>query len=162
MQPLEDQLLAKAVKPEAPSWDRCVPHVLVVGQDRDYGHLLVSELRNRSIRAKHTGTVDEFLDLNCWEQVDLVFLEIDAMDPDTLDNIKLLRTYFGEGPGTRIVASSNFMPGAFPNLVEQRGADTCIAKLRDAEAMVSALESELRKQMKSKEISQPNEPDRKE
>ena len=111
--------------------------------------MLVSELRSRSIRAKHTKTVDAFLDLNCRERVDLVSLEIDAMDPDTLDNIRLLRTHFGEGPGTRIVASAGFTPGAFAILAEQRGADTSIAKRRDLHAMADALEVEIRNQMKS-------------
>ena len=139
-----------------------MPLVLVVELDSDYGRLLVSKLKNRCIRAKHTRTVDAFLDLNCRERVDLVSLEVDAMDPDTLDNIKLLRTHFGEGPGTRIVASSSFMPGAFSNLVEQRGADTCVAKLPEVEAMASALEIELRNQMKLKEKGRANDLDRSE
>ena len=88
--------MGKLPEPEQSSWGCCVPHVLVVEQDRSYGQLLVSKLRERSVRAKHTETVDAFLDLNCRERVDLVSLEIDAMDPDTHDNIKLLRTHFGE------------------------------------------------------------------
>ncbi|WP_299734030.1 hypothetical protein [uncultured Tateyamaria sp.] len=143
--------MKQVTEQEIPSWDRCLPHVLVVEQDSDYGHMLVAELQDRSIRAKHIQTVDAFLDLNCRERVDLVSLEIDAMDPNTLDNIKLLRTHFGEGPGTRIVATSSFLPGAFPFLVEQRGADRCMAKPREPEVMAAALETELRKQMKSKE-----------
>ena len=94
--------------PARSSWAPCVAYVLVVEKDDDYAQLLVSELQRRSVRAKHTKTVDDFLDLNCRNRVDLVSLEIDALDPETLDNIKLLRTHFGEGPGTRIVASSSF------------------------------------------------------
>ena len=154
--------MAEADELEHPYWGRCIPHVLVVEQDANYGQLLVGELQNRSIRAKHTQTVDAFLDLNCRVRVDLVSLEIDAMDPDTLDNIKLLRTHFGEGPATRIVASSSFLPGAFPVLVEQRGADKCMTKLQEPCAMADALESALRRQMKSKELGQANEPDRSE
>jgi len=137
-----------------------MPHVLVVEQDKEYGRLLVNALKTRAIRAKHTATVDAFLDLNCRERVDLVSLDIDAMDPDTLDNIRLLRTHFGEGPGTRIVASSRFMPGAFPVLVEQRGADICMTKPREPDAMAEVLEAELRRQMTSKDTGPANAPDR--
>lgn len=143
--------MTKAARLEASIWGQCEPHVLVVDKDADYAQMLVNELQSRSVRAKPTTTVDAFLDLNCRDRVDLVSLEIDAMDPHTLDNIRLLRTYFGEGPGTRIVASSSFMPGAFSFLVEQRGADTCIAKRRAPRAMADALENELRKKIKSKD-----------
>ena len=149
--------MAEAVRPESPSRKHCIPHVLVVAQDADYGQLLVIELQSRSIRANHTRTVDAFLDLNSRERVDLVSLEIDVMDPETLEDIKLLRTHFGEGPGTRIVASSSFLPGAFPVLVEQRGADTCMAKLTEPNAMADALEVELLKQVEAKKTGRANE-----
>jgi len=131
--------LAKALKPETLSLGHCTPHVLVVERNANYGQLMVSKLQELSIRAKYYRTVDAFLELNCREQVDLVSLEIDVMDPDTLDNITFLRTYFGEGPTTRIVASSSFVPGAFSVLVEQRGADICIVKLSEPGAMVTEL-----------------------
>lgn len=128
----------------------------------DYGHVLVTELQIRSIRAKHTQTVDEFLDLNCRERVHLVSVAINVLDTDTLDNIKLLRTHFGEGPGTRIVATSSFMPGATPIIVEQRGADKCMTKPREPEVMAAALEAELCGQMKSEELGRADDLDRSE
>ncbi|MEL7381917.1 MAG: hypothetical protein AAFY73_15320 [Pseudomonadota bacterium] len=144
------------------SWGQFTPHVLVVEQDVDYGQSLLQELRSRSIRAKHMLNVDAFLDLNCQERVHLVSLDIDAIDPANLDSIVLLRTHFGEGPGTRIVASSRFMHGAFAMLLEKRGADKSIAKPTAPEALAAALEAELRIQMKANEFGQAKAPDRSE
>ncbi|MEM9435154.1 MAG: hypothetical protein AAGA12_14645 [Pseudomonadota bacterium] len=127
----------------APHWDCKQPHVLVVDRNVEFGKSIVAALEALSICAKHTRTVDEYLDFNCPARVDLVSLEIDAMDPETLDNLRLLRTHFGEGPGTRIVATSVFAPGAFPFLVEQRGADTCISKDHEPDTMAATLETEL-------------------
>lgn len=135
------------VDQEIPNWGQCTPHVLVVNPDVEYGQSLVAALRDLSVRAKHTKTVDEFLDLNCGIRVDLVSVEIDPTALDTLDHIKLLRTHFGEGPGTRIVASSAFVSSTFLTLVEQRGADVCMTKLPQPEAMAATLNAELHKQM---------------
>lgn len=120
------------------------PHILVIVRDEEYGKAVAAALRDSSVCAKHARTVDEFLDLNCRARVDLVLIEVDALDPDTLDNLLLLRTHFGEGPGTRIVAASNFVPGAFAELVETRGADLHMAKLNEPVAMAAALAIEFR------------------
>lgn len=119
------------------------PHILVVDKDENYGKSIVAALREQSICAKHSRTVDAFLDLNCSARVDLVLLGIDATDPDTLDDLLVLRTNFGEGPGTRIVAALSLAPSSFPHLVEQRGADICILRQDVPEIMVTAVKTEL-------------------
>jgi len=133
----------EAVEKEIPHWDCKAPHVLIVDRDEGFGTMVASALSARSICAKHFRTVDDFLDLNCQARVDLVGLEVDAMDPQTLDNLRLLRTHFGEGPGTRIVAATSYAPASFPHLLEQRGADACIAKVRDPVALAEALANQL-------------------
>lgn len=82
-----------------------MPQVFGVGLDPDYSQMVVAALESFSVRATNTTTVDAFLDLNCPKNSQLVLLEIDAMNPESPDNIKLLRTHFGEGPATRIVVS---------------------------------------------------------
>lgn len=146
---------------EPPRWGHFVPHVLVVDRDSEYGHQLASTLRGLSVRVKQTETVDAFLDMNCMERVDLVLMEIDPMDPDALENIQLLRTHFGEGSGTRIVASSDFTPGAFPTLVEQRGADVFLAKNGDPDGMAVSIANEIHKQLKTRLSGSANAPRRK-
>ena len=143
----EVQSLPDTTDQTASLWGRCVPHVLIIDRDTEYGQQLTIALRTLSVHAKHMRTVDEFLDLSFRGRVDLVSLEIDPMDPDTLDNIKLLRTHFGEGPSTRIVAQMRFIPGEFATLVEQRGADVCLTRCWDPEAMAEALTPEIHKQM---------------
>ena len=137
--------MLEMVDQEVPHWDCQKPHALVVDPDEEFGTRVVSAMRARGICAKHTHSVDDFLDMNCRARVDLVALEVDAMDPQTLDNLLLLRTHFGEGPVTRIVAAASFAPGSFTHLVEQRGADACISRRQDPLAMAEALENQLRK-----------------
>ena len=141
-------LVLETVDQEVPHWDCKKPHALVVDRDEVFGANVVNAMRARGICAKHSRTVDDFLDLNCRARVDLVGLEVDAMDPQTLDNLLLLRTHFGEGPVTRIVAAASFAPGSFPHLVEQRGADACISRRQSPQAMAEALETQLRKHRK--------------
>lgn len=137
--------MLETVDQQVPHWDCQKPHALVVDRDEEFGAHVVNAMRARGICAKHVRTVDNFLDWNCRARVDLVALEVDAMDPQTLDNLLLLRTHFGEGPVTRIVAAASFAPGSFNHLVEQRGADACIARRQDPQAMAEALETQFRK-----------------
>jgi len=141
--------LQKPADQKVLNWDQVPPNVLVVDPDQKYGQKLVMALRHLSVHAKHTRSVDEFLDAHCQNRIDLVSLVVDPMDPVNLDSIRLLRTHFGEGPGTMIVASSNSILDAFAILVEQRGADTCLAKHSQPEAMATALINELRQQIRS-------------
>lgn len=122
------------------------PHVLVVDCDEDYAWSIVSALRECAICSKSTRTVDAFLDLHCQARVDLVLLEVDPLDPEGLDHLRSLRTYFGEGPGTRIVATSIYAPTSFQYLAGQRGADTHTLKKRDPNDMVAVIKAELSKQ----------------
>ena len=130
-----------------------MPQILVVGLASDYSQVVVTGLESFSIRATITMSVDEFLDLNCQKRFQLVLLEIDALNPGSLDNIKLLRTHFGEGPATRIIVSSRSMSSTILILAEQCGADICMTKPRQPEAMVAALKAEIEKQMRSNKPS---------
>lgn len=121
------------------------PHVLVVDRDEGYGNALVAALRARDMCAIRTSSVDDFLDLNCRLRVDLVCLEVDVLDPFTLDNLCLLRTHFGEGPSTRIVAVTSFAPHAFPHLLQQRGADDHLSKSAKHDGMAEQIETQIRK-----------------
>ena len=130
-----------------PDKTRLKPRVLVVDRDEDYGQSVVACLGESSICARCTQTVDAFLDLNFRKRIDLVLIEVDALDPESLDNLRILRTHFGEGPGTRIVAASTFVPDALSMLVEQRGADQHMVRKTRPQEMAAAVKIELSKQL---------------
>jgi len=135
-------------KSEKAAYTKCHhPHVLVIHKDEAYGQSIAAALSELSMCSKHIRTIDAFLDLNCRVRVDLVALEIDVLDPNSLDCLRLARTHFGEGPGTRIVALTDFAPGALSSLLEQRGADAHVIRQRDATAMAIILAPEIRTQL---------------
>ncbi|MEM9309420.1 MAG: hypothetical protein AAGA74_19170 [Pseudomonadota bacterium] len=114
-------------------------------RNEDYGRLVVAALHELSMRAKHTRTVDEFLDLNCRTRVDLVSLEVEPCLPHTIESLRVLRTHFGEGPGTRIIASSCIAAAGFELLVERHGADACINHRLEPNALAAWLNAELQR-----------------
>ena len=128
-----------------------MPQALVIGLDSAYNQMVVAALESFSVRAINTTTVDVFLDLNCPKRFQLVSLEIDALHPESSDNIKLLRTHFGEGPATRIVVSSRTIPSTLPMLAEQLGADMYMTKPQQPEGMAAVINAELQKQLDSHE-----------
>ena len=120
-------------------------HVLVVDKDPEFGQALSALIAGEHVRSKHSESVDAFLDSGCRARIDLVLLEIDVFDPAALDDLRLLRTHFGEGPNTRIVAVTAFAPAEFPRFLQQWGADTHLPRLHNPESMQAAISAEIAK-----------------
>ena len=145
--PEETKEMSKDHVEDGPEGAGAAPHVLVIDKDEAYGARLAAALDLQGCRTLHCATVDAYLDLNCPVRMDVVILEVDPADPSCLDHVVALRSYVGEGPGTRIVAVSSFASAAFSALLERRGADTHMMRFRGPEAMAAALDGEIRQHL---------------
>lgn len=57
---------------------------------------------------------------------DIVIVEIDVFDPETLSNTVALRRYFGAGEVPWIVGIATFAPGEFISFAQKAGCDECV------------------------------------
>ncbi|MEO9651909.1 MAG: hypothetical protein ABJ360_25105 [Roseobacter sp.] len=79
-------------------------------------------------RAFHAETLTHGIELCSARKFDVIFLEADPLDPDSVTSISTIRHGEGRCNGATIIAMSNFLPGAFDILAERAGADLHIKK----------------------------------
>lgn len=79
-------------------------------------------------RTFHAETLIHAIELCAARKFDVIFLDADPLDPDSVTSISMIRHGQGRCNGATIIAMSNFVPGAFDTLVERAGADLHIKK----------------------------------
>lgn len=132
------------------------PSILILEPNETYRKAVAAALIEFSCHAEHAPSVDTFLDLHAAVHFDLVALAIEQDGEVVADDLVRLRTHFGEGPATAMVAISKSSTSSQRSRLQERGADQLLKKTCEPYEMAAALLAEAVKRMRqaqSKELS---------
>lgn len=116
--------------------------VLIIDPDVTEDSFLPSRLLELGCSVRCGFSVDSYLDSGDTTNRSIVMIDVDIFNPNALSDVVKLRTHFGEGPATHIIAMTQFSPGAFDTLLEQAGCNLSVTKAMQLDdALAAAVET---------------------
>lgn len=124
-------------------FDKMYAGVLIIDPSVTSQSWLTKELAALGADIRCEASVDAYLDNPDTRHRSIVLFDADVFNPESVSEIIKLRTYFGEGASTQIIAMVTFSPGAFSTLLERAGCDQSVVKTVHLTEVVSAAVSHM-------------------